>query len=177
MKKLLGLASALVGLATLTPAYAAPPFHTVTMSATVQNNCTVGGSASAISGAFSAVTASTSNFAVDVTGTTANATSGELALGTITCTSPQMRITLTPSGWIKPTAGTPEITYSAYLKNGTQDLNSGNSLINSAVGTGPKNVVFNGTTLALRLAITTNQATSLIAGSYTATLAISVDPV
>jgi hypothetical protein len=176
MKNLLALAGALAGVAALTPANAAPSFHTVTLSATIPSTCTVGGTAWATSGAFSAVTQTASTFTVGVTGTTANATAGELALGTITCTSSQMRLTLTPDGWIRRTGGG-EITYSAYLKNGTTDLNGGNAMINSASGTGAKSVNFTGTSVNLNLQINTNQTASLPAGSYAGTLAISVDPI
>lgn len=175
MKKIIMLSAAAIGLAALTPAKAASPFHTVTLSATIPTSCTVTGTPTVVSGAFSGASQLSSAFTVNVTGTTANVTSGELSVGTINCTSSQMKVTLTPDGWIRN--GGSEITYSAYLKNGSTILNSGNALVTSGSGTGPKFVNFTGTTLNLGLQISTNQATSLVAGTYTGTLAISVDPI
>jgi hypothetical protein len=159
------------------PTNAAPITHTVNLGAVVQGSCSISGSANVTSGAFSNVSQSSSTFTVDVSGSNASPTNGELAIGVITCNSSSMKVSVTPNGWIKTSGGTGEITYSVYLKNGSTTLNSGNPVISSAMGTGTKNVTVSSSTLNLGLVINTNAATNLPAGNYTGTLTLSIDAI
>lgn len=181
MKKILGLASTLLAFGAVMPANAVVPSHTVTFAATVQNNCNIAGTPSIVAGTgFAAGFSQTaSTFNVNVTGSTANMTSGELSLGTVTCSGTQMKITLTPNGWIKTGAGgsTREIAYSAYVKNGSSSIGSGAPLVSSAGGPNPGFVNFTGSTLDLRLEINTQTTNNLVAGTYAGTLVLSVDPI
>jgi hypothetical protein len=156
---------------------AAPITHNVTLGATVLGACTISGNASVVSGAFAASpTQQSSIFTVGVTGSTASATTGELSIGTISCNSSTIKLTVSaPNGWIKRSSGPGEITYSAYLKDGSSTLNGGNAFISSALGTGPKVVTHAGSSLNLGLLISTQQATGLSAGSYSGALEVSVD--
>lgn len=155
---------------------AAPITHNVTLGATVLGACSISGSASVVSGPFSSATQQSSTFAVNVTGSTANATSGELTIGTIACNSSAMKLTVSaPNGWIKRSSGVGEITYSAYLKDGSTTLNGGNPFISSAMGTGPKDVILSAGSVNLGLLINTQLTTGLAAGTYSGTLAVSVD--
>jgi len=174
------LISGLVGLAFTGIAgtvNAEPIEHTITLGATIPSSCAISGTASVTSGPFTDVNQQSSTFTIDVTGTTANSTTGEISIGTITCTSSSIKITLDPDGWVKRSSGSGEITYSAYVKDGSTTLNSGNALINQASGTGAKDVTLAASTMSLGIQITTNQSTNLPAGSYTGALLISVDPV
>ena len=173
IKALLGM-SCLVFAGAATQSIAAPINHNVIFGAVVQGSCSLSGTPSG-TGAFSAVSQAASTFTVGVTGSTANPTTGELALGTITCNSASMKVTLTPDGWIRRASGPGEITYSAYVKNGTTDLNGGNPFVHSGGGTPPKTVNVSLSSIALNLLIQTNQATTLPAGNYSGLLAVSID--
>jgi hypothetical protein len=178
MKKLLGIAGIATAFGVLANvnAEAGTPFHTVTLSATVPTGCTVTGNPAVQSGPFTVNGPSASTFAVAIVGTSANLTTGDLSLGNISCTSSQMRITLTPSGAIKPASGAGQITYSAYLKDAAGLLNQGVAILTNVNNTNTGSLDYTGNTLSLGLRITTNAATGLSAGNYSATLGISVDP-
>jgi hypothetical protein len=150
--------------------------HVITLSANVPTSCSITGTPTIVNGPFSDVSTTASKFKVNVSGTTANPTTGVLTLGNVNCSSSNINVTMTPNGWIKHTntSVSNKITYTAkIIDNGTKIETS---VISDANGTNPRTVVISASQSVVGIEIATNQATSLPPGQYFGTLTISINP-
>lgn len=150
--------------------------HVIALSANVPTSCSISGSASVDSGPFSEVSQTASKFTVSVTGTTANATTGILTLGSIVCSSSNINVTMTPNGWIKHTNSSinSKITYTATIIDDGTEI--GASVISSINGNSPRTVNISGNQSLVGIKISTDQVSNLQPGQYSGTLTISINP-
>lgn len=152
--------------------------HVIKFSASVPSSCTLSPSVNKTGGFADDSDIAESAFTIPVSETTAQATTGALTLGTVSCTGGSIQVTLSADDWIKNKNNTlgGEIQYGASIVVNTQAQGSSITIGSSTPGTASTTITNPTSAPEIGVNISTNTTPNLPVGTYEGTLTLSIGP-